>query len=142
MTSGYGLGLARSEALERTLSPEAIALFKDLKTQLDPGFLLNPGKILRAPNFDDGAFLRAPLEERHAAAATALSWGADSSPAMDHAGRCSGLGHCRSAEHNFTCPSYAVTRDERDSPRGRANVMRLALSGQLGEGALASHADA
>ncbi|HWJ20598.1 MAG TPA: FAD-binding and (Fe-S)-binding domain-containing protein, partial [Geobacterales bacterium] len=138
MTSGYGLGLARSEALERALSPEAIALFKDLKTQLDPGFLLNPGKILRAPNFDDNAFLRATLEERHDGAATALSWGTASSPAQGHASRCSGLGHCRSAEHNFTCPSHAVTRDERDSPRGRANVMRLALSGQLGDGALAS----
>ena len=138
MTSGYGLGLARSEALERTLGPEAILLFKELKTQLDPGFLLNPGKILRAPNFDDDAFLRATLEAKHNAAATALSWGAGSSPAQGHASRCSGLGHCRSAEHNFTCPSHAVTRDERDSPRGRANVMRLALSGQLGDGALAS----
>ena len=138
MTSGYGLGLARSETLERVLGPEAIALFKELKTQLDPGFLLNPGKILRAPNFDDDAFLRATLEEKHDAVATALSWGTGSSPAAGHASRCSGLGHCRSAEHNFTCPSHAVTRDERDSPRGRANVMRLALSGQLGEGALAS----
>ncbi len=138
MTSGYGLGLARSEALERTLSPEAIALFKELKTQLDPGFLLNPGKILRAPNFDDGAFLRATLEEKHDAVATALSWGAGSSPAQGHASRCSGLGHCRSAEHNFTCPSHAVTRDERDSPRGRANVMRLRSRASLATGALAS----
>ncbi len=138
LTSGHGLGLARSEALERSLAPEAFALLKDLKAQLDPGFLLNPGKILRAPNFDDAAFLRATLESKHDAVGAALSWGAGSSPAQGHASRCSGLGHCRSAEHNFTCPSHAVTRDERDSPRGRANVMRLALSGQLGEGALAS----
>jgi FAD/FMN-containing dehydrogenase/Fe-S oxidoreductase len=138
LTSGHGLGLARSEALERALSAEAIALFKELKAQLDPGFLFNPGKILRAPNFDDGAFLRATLEERHDVAAATLSWGEGASPALHHAGRCSGLGHCRSAEHNFACPSHAVTRDERDSPRGRANVMRLALSGQLGERALAS----
>jgi FAD/FMN-containing dehydrogenase/Fe-S oxidoreductase len=138
LTSGHGLGLARSEALERALHPNAIALFKELKTQLDPGFLLNPGKILRAPNFDDSAFLRATLEGKHEPAAAALSWGAGSLSAQGHASRCSGLGHCRSAEHNFACPSHAVTRDERDSPRGRANVMRLALSGQLGEGALAS----
>ena len=141
LTSGHGLGLARSEALERALNPEAIALFKELKTQLDPGFLLNPGKILRAPNFDDSAFLRAALEGKHEPAAT-VSWGAGSSSAQDHASRCSGLGHCRSAEHNFACPSHAVTRDERDSPRGRANVMRLALSGQLGEGSARFRADA
>ena len=138
LTSGHGLGIARSEALERALGPEAIALFKDLKTQLDPGFLLNPGKILRAPRFDDDALLRTTPGGTHSEAPTALSWGVGSSPALHHASRCSGLGHCRSAEHNFTCPSHAVTRDERDSPRGRANVMRLALSGQLGEEALAS----
>ncbi len=140
LTSGHGLGIARSEALERALGPEAIALFKDLKTQLDPGYLLNPGKILRAPRFDDGAFLRAPLEGERAEASSELSWGSGSTPAraLDHARRCSGLGLCRSAEHNFTCPSYAVTHDERDSPRGRANTMRLALSGQLGEGAAGS----
>ena len=138
LTSGHGLGLARSEALERALGPDAIALFKDLKAQLDPGFVLNPGKILRAPRFDDEAFLRATLESKHPAAPAALSWGNGPARALDHAHRCSGLGHCRSAEHNFTCPSHAVTHDERDSPRGRANIMRLALSGQLGEGALGS----
>src|SRR5262249_53880620 len=41
-------------------------------------------------------------------------------------------------EPRFACPSFAVTRDERDSPRGRANSVRLALSGQLGEDALGS----
>ncbi len=138
LTSGHGLGIARGEALERALGPEAIALFKDLKAQLDPGFVLNPGKILRAPRFDDGAFLRAALESKHPAAPAALSWGSGDAPALEHVRRCSGLGHCRSAEHNFTCPSHAVTHDERDSPRGRANIMRLALSGQLGEGALGS----
>ena len=138
LASGHGLGLARSEALERVLGPEAIALFKDLKAQLDPGYVLNPGKVLRAPRFDDEAFLRTALESKHRVAPAALSWGNGASPALEHAHRCSGLGHCRSAEHGFTCPSHAITHDERDSPRGRANVMRLALSGQLGEGALAS----
>ena len=141
LTSGHGLGLARSEALERVLGARRLQLFKDLKTQIDPGFLLNPGKILRAPRFDDAAFLRAPRESKPDSAA-ALSWGLGSSAAcaLEHVRRCSGLGHCRSAEHNFTCPSYAVTRDEHESPRGRANAMRLALSGQLGVDALGADA--
>ena len=137
-TSGRGLGLARGEALERVAGPDPIALFKELKTQLDPGFLLNPGKILRAPRFDDEAILRGTRERSPTNAASALSWGAGSTSALDHARVCSGLGHCRSAKHNFICPSHALTGDERDSPRGRANVMRLALSGQLGENALIS----
>ena len=138
LTSGHGLGLARGEALERVLSPEALVLFKELKAQLDPGFLLNPGKIVRAPRFDDEAFLRAPLESRAAPPEAALSWAEGAAHALGHARRCSGLGLCRSAETNFTCPSFALTHDERDSPRGRANIARLAHSGQMGEGALGS----
>ncbi len=141
LTSGHGLGLARGEALERAIGPEAVALFRELKTQLDPGFVFNPGKILSAPRFDDEVLLKAPLEKEPEGAA-ALFWGGGSSGvrALAHARRCSGLGHCRSAEHGFACPSFAATRDERDSPRGRANSVRLAMSGQLGEDALGSEA--
>jgi FAD/FMN-containing dehydrogenase/Fe-S oxidoreductase len=140
LTSGHGLGLARGEALERVLSPEALVLFKELKAQLDPGFLLNPGKIVRAPRFDDEAFLRAPLESKATPPAAALSWPGGDAHALGLARRCSGLGLCRSAETNFTCPSFALTHNERESPRGRANIARLALSGQMGEGALGSEA--
>jgi FAD/FMN-containing dehydrogenase/Fe-S oxidoreductase len=141
LTSGRGVGLARGEALERALSPEAVALFKELKAQLDPGFFFNPGKIVRPARFDDEAFLKAPLEKEPNGVA-ALFWGGGSASAraLAHARRCSGLGHCRSAEHGFACPSFAVTRDERDSPRGRVTTARLAISGQLGEGALGSDA--
>ena len=38
------------------------------------------------------------------------------------------------------CPSYRVTRDEKHLTRGRANTLRLALSGQLGPDALTSEA--
>jgi FAD/FMN-containing dehydrogenase/Fe-S oxidoreductase len=140
LTAGHGIGLSRSEALERALGPEAIGLFAQLKSQLDPTFLLNPGKIVRAPRFDEPALLRALPESKSSEGPVSLAWGPAASPerALDHARRCNGLSLCRVAQPHFACPSYAVTRDERDSPRGRANTMRLALSGQLGEGALAS----
>ena len=141
LTASHGIGLARSEALERRLGREAIGLFAELKAQLDPGHVLNPGKILLAPRFDEAALLRAPRESRAADnTPVALAWGsAASTPrALDHARRCNGLGLCRTAEAGFTCPSFGVTHDDRDSPRGRANSVRLALSGQLGEGALGS----
>jgi Fe-S oxidoreductase/FAD/FMN-containing dehydrogenase len=141
LTGSHGIGLARSEALERKLGPEAAGLFAQLKAQLDPGFLLNPGKLLRAPRFDEPSLLRA----RHEAKAKdnipiSLIWGHSPSPAraLEHVRRCNGLALCRTAEPRFACPSFAVTRDERDSPRGRANSLRLALSGQLGEEALGS----
>jgi len=142
LSGGHGLGLARGEALERALGPDALRLLLDLKTHLDPGFVLNPGKILRPPDFDDAALLRAPREEKAADVPVALSWGSGvtAARALEHARRCVGHSLCRTAEQRFACPSFAVTRDERDSPRGRAQIVRLALSGQLGDGALASSA--
>ena len=51
---------------------------------------------------------------------------------------CNNNGECRKLVGGAMCPSYRVTRDERDVTRGRANSLRLALSGQLGAGALTS----
>ncbi len=141
LTAGHGIGIARSEALERQLGPDAIGLFAQLKAQLDPEWLLNPGKILRAPRFDEVSLLRAPRETRaQEDVPVSLAWGPSPSPsrALDHARRCNGLSLCRTAEPGIACPSYCVTHDERDSPRGRANSVRLALSGQLGAQALGS----
>ncbi len=143
LTSGHGIGIARSEALERRLGPEAIELFAQLKTQLDPEWMLNPGKILRAPRFDEVYLLRTPREIKAVEdTPIALNMGASPSPSrtLAHASRCSGFSLCRSAEPGLACPSYNVTHDERDSPRGRANSVRLALSGQLGPKALGSPA--
>jgi FAD/FMN-containing dehydrogenase/Fe-S oxidoreductase len=143
LTSGHGIGIARSEALERRLGSEAVGLFAQLKTQLDPEWMLNPGKILRAPRFDEVYLLRTPREIKAVEdTPIALNLGASPSPSrtLGHASRCQGLSLCRSAEPGLACPSYNVTHDERDSPRGRANSVRLALSGQLGPKALGSPA--
>src|SRR6185312_6732898 len=51
---------------------------------------------------------------------------------------CNNNGACRKLAGGAMCPSYRVTRDERDVTRGRANSLRLAISGQLGADALAS----
>ena len=66
LTAGRGIGIARSEALEHQLGSDAIDLFAQLKAQLDPKWVLNPGKILRAPRFDEASLLRAPREIRRA----------------------------------------------------------------------------
>jgi Fe-S oxidoreductase len=51
---------------------------------------------------------------------------------------CNNNGHCRKFDAGTMCPSYRVTRNERDLTRGRANSLRLAMSGQLGPDALFS----
>jgi Fe-S oxidoreductase len=53
---------------------------------------------------------------------------------------CNNNGHCRKFDAGTMCPSFRVTRDEIHLTRGRANTLRLALSGQLGKDALASEA--
>ena len=42
------------------------------------------------------------------------------------------------AQGGVMCPSYMATRNERDVTRGRANTLRLAISGQLGPDAFTS----
>ena len=46
---------------------------------------------------------------------------------------CSGLGACRKQTEGTMCPSYMATREEGDVTRGRANVLRLAMNGKLGD---------
>src|SRR6202008_1197240 len=53
---------------------------------------------------------------------------------------CNNNGACRALSGGVMCPSYRVTGDERDVPRGRANTLRLAITGQLGPDALTSDA--
>ena len=53
---------------------------------------------------------------------------------------CNNNGHCRKFDAGTMCPSYRVTRDEQHTTRGRANTLRLALSGQLGAEDLAGDA--
>ena len=50
--------------------------------------------------------------------------------------QCNGVGACRKVGSGTMCPSYMATRDEEHTTRGRANALRLAMTGQLGEDAL------
>jgi ferredoxin len=145
MAARYG-GARHRHRARRGLEPSSGRShrpFRAAKTQLDPKWMLNPGKILRAPRFDEVSLLRAPHEIGAAEdAPVSLAWGPSPSPsrALGHASRCHGFSLCRSVEPAVACPSFGVTHDERDSPRGRANSVRLALSGQLGAKALGSPA--
>ncbi len=120
-----GHGSWRSYAGEATRDQRLTRLFERIKMRFDPQNRLNPGKIVGAPEpFAD--MLRAQPERRPEIALSALG--------------CDGTALCRRIDNMAMCPSFKVTRDERDSPRGRANSLRLALSGQLGSDALASDA--
>jgi FAD/FMN-containing dehydrogenase/Fe-S oxidoreductase len=137
----HGDGIVRSEFHETMFGPRIIADFREVKDRFDPGNVLNPGKIVDAPKMDDRALFRYPPGYRIEELKTALDWSAYPGAGSGFQGAvemCNNNGACRKLEGGVMCPSYRATRDEKDVTRGRANTLRLAISGQLGPDALAS----
>jgi FAD/FMN-containing dehydrogenase/Fe-S oxidoreductase len=137
----HGDGLVRSEFHEAMFGPRLVRAFEDVKDRFDPGHLFNPGKIVRSPKFDDRANFRYGPGYRGKPMTAALDWSAYPGVGGGFQGAvemCNNNGACRALAGGVICPSYRVTRDERDVTRGRANTLRLAISGQLGADALVS----
>ncbi|MFH1343648.1 MAG: FAD-linked oxidase C-terminal domain-containing protein [Pseudomonadota bacterium] len=137
----HGDGLVRSEFHEAMFGPRIIADFREVKQRFDPGNVLNPGKIVDAPRMDDRSLFRYPPDYRVPELKTALDWSAYPGAGSGFQGAvemCNNNGACRKLEGGVMCPSYRATRNEKDVTRGRANTLRLAISGQLGPDALAS----
>jgi FAD/FMN-containing dehydrogenase/Fe-S oxidoreductase len=137
----HGDGIVRSEFHETMFGPRIIADFREVKHCFDPGNMLNPGKIVDAPKMDDRTLFRYPPDYRVKELKTALDWSAYPGAGGGFQGAvemCNNNGACRKLEGGVMCPSYRATRNEKDVTRGRANTLRLAISGQLGPDALAS----
>jgi Fe-S oxidoreductase len=136
----HGDGLVRSEWIEPFFGPKLTRAFGEIKDLLDPKGLMNPGKIVRPSKQDDRSLFRYPPGYRTIPVKTALDWSEHEAGAA-HRGdgfakaveMCNNNGHCRKFDAGTMCPSYRVTREERHLTRGRANTLRLALSGQLGQ---------
>jgi Fe-S oxidoreductase len=137
----HGDGLVRSEFHETMFGERLVADFREVKQRFDPDGVLNPGKIVDAPKMDDRSLFRFKPEYRVAELKTKLDWSAYPGAGGGFQGAvemCNNNGACRKLEGGVMCPSYRATGNEKDVTRGRANTLRLAISGQLGEGALSS----
>src|SRR5712672_3328849 len=137
----HGDGLLRSEFHEAMFGPRIVADFREVKQRFDPANVLNPGKIVDPPKMDERSLFRYPPGYRVGELKTVLDWSAYPGAGGGFQGAiemCNNNGACRKLEGGVMCPSYRVTRDEKDVTRGRANTLRLAISGQLGPEALAS----
>ena len=137
----HGDGIVRSEFHEAMFGPRIISDFREIKHRFDPDNVLNPGKIVDAPKMDDRSLFRYPPNYRVGEFGTALDWSVYPGAGGGFQGAvemCNNNGACRKLEGGVMCPSYRATRDEKDVTRGRANTLRLAISGQLGPDALAS----
>jgi len=148
----HGDGICRGEWVAWQFGPSLNRAFEEVKALFDPDNRCNPGKIVRTPRMDDATLFRFPPGYTVKPLVPALDWSAwnvtrdpvtelESAPGtgLDPARglaaaveMCNNNGHCRKFDAGTMCPSYRVTRDEQHLTRGRANTLRLALSGQLG----------
>ena len=133
----HGDGLVRSEWIAPFFGPKLTQAFENIKDIFDPKGLLNPGKIVRPSKQDERSLFRFKPGYKTIPISPALDWkewgGFDKAVEM-----CNNNGHCRKFDAGTMCPSFRVTREEQHLTRGRANTLRLALSGQLGPDAFTS----
>jgi len=135
----HGDGIVRSEFHEKMFGPRIQRAFEEVKDAFDPDRHLNPGKIVEAPRMDDRSLLRYPPDYRFDEFRPGFDWSAWPGASGGFQGAvemCNNNGACRKLAGGVMCPSYRVTRNEADVTRGRANTLRLALSGRLGPDAL------
>lgn len=135
----HGDGIVRSEFIEKMQGPRLTAAFGEIKQRFDREGQFNPGKIVDPPRMDDRNLFRFKPGYGPAPIETGFDW----SPwggFLGAAEMCNNNGTCRSLTAGVMCPTFRATRDETHVTRGRANTLRLALSGQLGPEDVATEA--
>jgi len=140
----HGDGLVRSEFHTQMFGERIVGAFGTVKEAFDPTGMMNPHRIVDPPKMDDRTLFRyAPGYGPVSDFAPRLDWSDHPGPLGGMLGAvemCNNNGTCRGFDAGVMCPSYRVTREEQHLTRGRANTLRLALTGQLGAGAMASDA--
>jgi FAD/FMN-containing dehydrogenase len=130
LSGEHGDGLVRGAFNEKMFGSELYEAFRTVKRTFDPHGLFNPGRIVDTPPIT--SHLRFGAKYQTPTPATTFDFSD-----FDGFGRavemCSGVGLCRKTRDGTMCPSYMVTREEAHSTRGRANTLRLAMTGTLGE---------
>jgi FAD/FMN-containing dehydrogenase/Fe-S oxidoreductase len=137
----HGDGVVRSEFHASMFGPRIVRAFERVKDEFDPAGLLNPGRIVRPPRMDDRALFRYPPGYAQSPGFTPkLDWSDHPGGMLGAVEMCNNNGTCRALNAGVMCPSYRATLDEEHLTRGRANTLRLAMTGQLGPAAMASDA--
>ena len=130
----HGDGLVRSAFNRRFFGDQLYDAFKEVKQLFDPENLMNPGKILEAQSIEKN--LRYGTNYQDNVVQTIYKY-QDEGSFQESVHMCTGVGECRKLIGGTMCPSFKATRDEEHSTRGRANALRLAMSGQVKDQGLA-----
>ncbi|PSQ17474.1 FAD-binding oxidoreductase [Halobacteriales archaeon QS_8_69_26] len=130
----HGDGLARTEFNPKLYGPDLWAAFTEVKSAFDPDWRMNPGKVVFRE--EDPTDMRETL--RYGADYTSL----EPQTALDFSGEdgfshlvelCNGCGTCRQTGSDVMCPTWRASEEEIQTTRGRANMLRAAISGDLPE---------
>jgi len=130
----HGDGIVRGGFNRRFFGDQLYSAFREVKQLFDPEGRMNPGKVIETPPVDSD--LRFGSGYQAVAVESKFHYRTQGGM-LAAAEQCTGVGACRKTFSGVMCPSYMATRDEKHSTRGRANALRLALTGQLGQDALA-----
>ena len=133
LSGEHGDGLVRGAFNERMFGSELYQAFRRVKQVFDPQRLFNPGRIVDTPSITSHLRFGAGYETPNPATHFDFGEQGGFGRAVE---MCSGVGLCRKTREGTMCPSFMVTRDEAHSTRGRANVLRLAMAGALGDAGL------
>ena len=141
----HGDGMARTEFNPKMYGEALWGAFKELKTAFDPDWLMNPGNVVyregpgdpgpeseRGVGADMRENLRYGASYRSIEPQTALDF--EDEGGFSHLVElCNGCGTCRQTDSDVMCPTYRASKEEIQTTRGRANMLRAAISGELPE---------
>ncbi|HLJ80240.1 MAG TPA: FAD-linked oxidase C-terminal domain-containing protein, partial [Ktedonobacterales bacterium] len=130
LSGEHGDGQARGELLTKMYGPELVEAFREFKLIWDPQNKMNPGKVVDAYRMDQN--LRLGTDYAPAEPKTHFKFLEDGGSMASATLRCVGVGKCRrmdSMDGGTMCPSFMVTREEKDSTRGRAHLLFEMLRG-------------
>jgi FAD/FMN-containing dehydrogenase/Fe-S oxidoreductase len=123
LSGEHGDGRLRGEFIRQMIGEHNYELIRELKKVWDPSNIFNPGKIVETPPMD--TFLRYEKDQQTKEFETILDF-SETMGILRTAEQCNGSGDCRKSELSggTMCPSYMATRNEKDTTRARANILR------------------
>jgi len=126
LSGEHGDGRLRGEFIKEQIGEHNYRLIKELKEVWDKENIFNAGKIVDTPPMDE--FLRYFPGQQTPAFKTMFRF--KDQDILQHAEQCNGSGDCRKSHLSggTMCPSYMATKNERDTTRARANILRETLT--------------
>lgn len=126
LSGEHGDGRLRGEFIPLMIGDHNYQLLKDIKQTWDPKGIFNPGKIVDTPSMN--SFLRYEPGQENKAIKTVFRY--PNQTYLQHVEQCNGSGDCRKSHLSggTMCPSYMASKNEKDTTRARANMLREMLT--------------